>query len=469
MMIMKIKKSLALLGLTLLLIGGGYYILKPRVVLTTKDVVIEVGDSFKADAYIKDLKHTTKKNLIIDTSKLNQHQVGDYPIIYKVKGFKYKLTCHVKDTTAPSFETVQVTTDEGISVDAKAFVKNVKDASPYHVAFKEKIPFDKAGTYDVTILVKDDYQNEASKKTSLTILPKDTTPPIIEGVSEIRVVAGTSFQPLDFIHVHDNQDSNPQIEIVTNTVHMDQTGSYDITYLAKDRSGNQQTFQQKVDVIPATTIGNEHPSKDNIVYLTFDDGPSENTAAILDILKKYQVKATFFVTKAGETYPQLIQRAHQEGHTIGLHTYSHNYEEIYQNEAAYFADLFKVDQMVFDIIGVHSPYIRFPGGSSNTVSTQYNKGIMTRLAKQVITHGYQYYDWNVSSGDASGNNVATDTLIANSTQDTSGNLNLLFHDTSVKDTTVEALPRIIEHYQALGFRFEAIQNDSYTCHHGINN
>lgn len=125
--------------------------------------------------------------------------------------------------------------------------------------------------------------------------------------------------------------------------------------------------------------------------------------------------------------------------------------------------------MVNDLTGETTPYIRFPGGSSNTISAEYKEGIMTELSTQVIDRGYQYFDWNVSSEDASGNNVDVEKIIRSATADDSGNLVILFHDGRNKDTTVKALPKIIEHYQNLGFHFAAIDDDAYVSHHGINN
>ena len=129
----------------------------------------------------------------------------------------------------------------------------------------------------------------------------------------------------------------------------------------------------------------------------------------------------------------------------------------------------KVGQMVKKEIGFVPHYIRFPGGSSNTVSRRYCQGIMSTLTKEVVEKGYQYYDWNGDSTDASGNNVAVSKLIANATSSKANNMNILFHDTAAKSTTVQALPAIIENYKARGYRFEAITDSSFVAHQGNNN
>ena len=177
---------------------------------------------------------------------------------------------------------------------------------------------------------------------------------------------------------------------------------------------------------------------------------------IMDILAKYDAKATFFVTGRNQDYNYLIKDAYNAGHTIALHTYSHEYSTVYASVDAYFDDLNKVGQMVKKEIGFVPHYIRFPGGSSNTVSRRYCQGIMSTLTKEVVEKGYQYYDWNGDSTDASGNHVAVDKLIRNGTSCHDNNVMILCHDTQAKDTTVQALPAIIEHYKNLGYTFKEL-------------
>lgn len=175
------------------------------------------------------------------------------------------------------------------------------------------------------------------------------------------------------------------------------------------------------------------------------------------------------MTGNGQKYNYLIQEAHKRGNTIALHTYCHDYRTVYASTDAYFNDLNKVGNMVKGLIGFTPRYIRFPGGSSNTVSRHYSAGIMSRLTRMVQEKGYQYYDWNVSSGDASGNNVPTARLIANATASRNNQIMILFHDTAAKNTTVEALPKVIEHYQSLGYTFKGIDDTTFTPHQRVLN
>lgn len=220
-------------------------------------------------------------------------------------------------------------------------------------------------------------------------------------------------------------------------------------------------------ISPDKRAGVSEENQEKTVYLTFDDGPSENTQAVMDILDRYQAKATFFVTGAQPEYAHMIKKAYDKGHTIGLHTFSHDYASVYASTDAYFKDLDAIGQVVKEQIGYIPCFIRFPGGSSNSVSVNYTQGIMTILSQEVLQRGYQYYDWNGSSGDGS---VKTkEQLIAQGTSYTSPNIVFLSHDSQSKQTTVEALPAIIEHYQSQGYVFRALDRESYAPHHGISN
>lgn len=234
------------------------------------------------------------------------------------------------------------------------------------------------------------------------------------------------------------------------------------------KAEEEKKRQESFEVRPGTPIGTlDPPDDEKVVYLTFDDGPSENTQAILDILDQYGAKATFFITGSHEECRPLIKKAYEKGHTIGLHTYSHDYKQVYSSVDAYFEDLEKIGQVAEEEIGYVPCFIRFPGGASNTVSADYTPGIMTELTRLVQEKGYQYYDWNISSGD--GAVSSADEIVQNSTTEKYHHVMLLFHDAATKDTTVEALPRVIEYYKNLGYEFRAIDRESFVAHHKVNN
>ena len=200
------------------------------------------------------------------------------------------------------------------------------------------------------------------------------------------------------------------------------------------------------------------------VYLTFDDGPSENTNAILDILDDYGIKATFFVTgKEDEASKAAYQRIVAEGHTIAMHSYSHKYSEIYASKEAFQEDFERIQNLIYDTTGVECHYYRFPGGSSNKVSNTDMSEFISYLNEQGIT----YYDWNVSSGDATSRAFTADELVENVMSDVVKYKTsvVLLHDATVKTTTVQALPAMIEALQQAGAMILPIDEDTTVIQH----
>ena len=215
-----------------------------------------------------------------------------------------------------------------------------------------------------------------------------------------------------------------------------------------DIDGNVVDGSEAADIAEAAELENRHVldgSSNNAgirkVYLTFDDGPGPNTDKILDILEQYGVKATFFVV-GKEGYAEQYRRIVEEGHTLGMHSYSHKYSEIYASLEAYKNDLNKLHDFLYELTGEDCNIVRFPGGSSNTISNVDMRELISYLNEENIV----YYDWNVSSGDATGNYKNADRIAANVLEniDQYNNAIILFHDAAGKDSTVEALPIIIE-------------------------
>ncbi len=184
------------------------------------------------------------------------------------------------------------------------------------------------------------------------------------------------------------------------------------------------------------------------VYLTFDDGPSAYTDEILDILAEYGVKATFFVIgKEDEKSQEALKRIVEEGHTLGMHSYSHKYSEIYASKEAFAEDVSRLQEYLYEVTGAWSRIYRFPGGSSNTVS----KTDMHELIDYLNEQGIAYYDWNITSKDATKGQLSAKEIIANSTKDMNKHNNaiILMHDAADKSTTIEALPTILENILAM--------------------
>ena len=306
----------------------------------------------------------------------------------------------------------------------------------------------------------------------------DETPPEIKvpGDNPVSVYVNAEYKDAG-AEATDNYDENVMVETVitptgsdsdkVDTVDTSKTGEFTIT--ARDQAGNVATATRTVKVVekPAAPAVSHGGNASKIVYLTFDDGPSAYTSKLLDVLKKYGVKATFFVTCSGSD--EMIKREYNEGHTVALHTCSHNYAQIYASDAAFFADLERIQARVKNLTGYTATLTRFPGGSSNTVSAAYNRGIMSRLVKSVTTRGFTYFDWNVSSGDAGGA-ISSDAVYRNVVSGMGryeGGAVVLQHD--VKSFSVDAVEQIIQYGQAHGFEFRALTASSNTARHGVNN
>lgn len=184
------------------------------------------------------------------------------------------------------------------------------------------------------------------------------------------------------------------------------------------------------------------------VYLTFDDGPSVYTEEILDILDRYGVKATFFVVgKETDSDKEALQEIVARGHTLGMHSYTHKYAELYESVDAFAQDFMRIQDYLYETTGVKSTVYRFPGGSSNTVSDI----DMHEFADYLDVQGVRFFDWNISSGDGGRRLLTVETLVENSTADIEKfeTSVILMHDSAAKTTTVEALPIIIENILAL--------------------
>ncbi len=201
------------------------------------------------------------------------------------------------------------------------------------------------------------------------------------------------------------------------------------------------------------------------VYLTFDDGPSMYTEEILNILKENDVKATFFVIGKTDDYSkQMYNKIIEEGHTLAMHSYSHQYSSIYSSVKAFKEDLQEIEQLLTDVTGQKPLYYRFPGGSSNTVSKIDMKKFISCLNEEGIT----YFDWNVINGDAvSSKLVSKDELVDNvmtgiKDYDTSI---VLMHDAGTKETTVEALPEIIKNIKKQGMHMLPIDENTKVIQH----
>ena len=404
----------------------------------------------------KDISESIKIEGEVDT-----HKSGTYKLKYILKKFIYKKEVTrdviVKDIEEPKIELkgeleAHVCPNKTYEEEGYTAIDNVDGDITSNV--KSEIIDDK-----VTYEVKDKEGNVGTA--SRTLIFEDIEKPKIElsGSSNYTVYLNAKYTDPGY-KVTDNCDADLNSKVkVTNNVNMNKVGTYEVTYEVTDEAGNTSTIKRTVKVVARP--------KGGTIYLTFDDGPNEGTTnKILDILKEEGVQATFFVTSSGPDY--LIKREADEGHTVALHTSTHNYAKVYSSVTNYFNDLNVIHDRVSRITGIDSKIIRFPGGSSNTVSRNYSKGIMSTLTKEVINRGYHYFDWNVDSNDAGGANSSSAVYNNVIRGLSSSNLNVvLMHD--IKSQTRDALRDIIKYGKENGFTFSKITMDTPMVRHGVNN
>ena len=383
-------------------------------------------------------------------------KVGTYELTYFAKNEEVvnaiSATVTIKDTKAPVIELV---------------------SNPEHftspVAKYEEEGFTATDNYDgditanvvaeekdgkVIYRVSDSSGNETVVERE--IIYKDVIAPVLtlKGSQSVSLFVGGGYTEAGYSAADECDGDITGNVVVEGSVNTQLPGTYTVTYKVADSSGNVAEAKRTITVkqpIPATG--------DKVVYLTFDDGPSAYTQRLLDILDKYGVKATFFVTGANPSYYDMIGEAHRRGHTIAIHTYSHVYSDIYSSVDNYLADFNKIKDIVVAQTGEEPWLFRFPGGTSNTVSRKYCSGIMTTLAHEMLSRGFVYCDWNVSSGDASGS-PTEQSVINNVINGISGKTMSVVLQHDIKACSVDAVDDIIEWGINHGYTFKAMEKDT---------
>ncbi len=414
----------------------------------------------------KDISADISVNGSVDTSKLGEYVI-EYSVTSGKRQAKIKRTVKVVDTTAPN---ITLNGEAGITVSS---INSFNDAGAtatdnYDGDLTAQITVVSAKRseelYEYIYSVTDSSGNKAEIIRTVNI--KDIVAPIItvNGRTGDTIPMGSAYSDLGATAT-DDTDGALAVS-VSGSVNTAAVGKYVLTYSATDKAGNTGTATRTVWVYSP-----DDPSVAKIC-LTFDDGPSSNvTPRILDILKANDVKATFFIIDYSADKLPILRRMIDEGHTIGIHGYSHEYSKIYASDEAFIQNIKILRDKLYNDTGYDAKFIRFPGGSSNTKSASYNKGIMTRLSTTMLNLGYQYFDWNVGSSDASGNKMPVSTIYNSVISGLrKGRTNVvLMHDTNAKTTTADALQSIINYGKSNGYVFAAIDDTTPVVHHGINN
>lgn len=434
------------------------------------DVVLEWGQTYDdagATAALY-LPNGQSHSLEVTTrSNLDAQKVGTYWICYETRYDRYMGTAYrrvrVVDTQPPEItfaaESEQPTTSDDSYQETFTAIDNydgdLTDCVNWEVNNRE-----------VTYTVADSSGNITS--VTRPIRRDDTVPPELTLLGNTNMIlnVGSTYRESGYTATDDCDGDISSRVTITGKVDTFCPGRYKLTYTVQDSFSNTTTATRSVFVKSPEVKRVNDPSKtDKVVYLTFDDGPGPDTDRLLDILEKYNVQATFFVvnTKMIDT----VERIAEEGHTVGIHTATHRFHDIYASEEAYFADLYEMQQIIESYTGQTPMLMRFPGGSSNTIS-RFNRGIMTRLTAQVEELGFTYFDWNVDSNDSGGSKTSSEVYdnVINGISRKEAPV-VLMHD--IKSYTVDAVEAIIIWGIDNGYTFLPLDENSPTCHHDVNN
>ena len=461
---MKNKRRIIIILIILLLTTLLFIIFKNPIKLNKGTTILNYKEEYKEPGFIAQKLGKNLKDKVKTTNNINNKKLGTYKVTYKLKynniNYKKERKVIVKDTKKPTI-TLTGKKQTDVCPETKYKEEGYKAYDNYDKDITKKVKT-KIEKDKITYKVKDSSKNEKIIIRKLIYQDK-TNPEINLDKEKVNIIEGNKYE--EKVTANDNCDGDISKNIkIEGTVDTNKVGTYKLIYKIKDKAGNEASKEKEINVIKKPALNTGIPGT---IYLTFDDGPNEGTTnVILDILKEEGVKATFFVTNKGPD--NLIKREYDEGHTVALHTATHNYAIVYASDESYYQDLTNVQNRVKRITGDTSMIIRFPGGSSNTVSRKYSPGIMSRLTKSTLEKGFKYYDWNISSGDAGGTTEASGVYnnVINSLRKDRANM-ILMHD--IKTYTRDALRQIIKFGKENGYTFEKITMDTPMITQNVNN
>ena len=462
------KSSMKLFVVVLCMIGVivfTFLLTAPKIRLNDGDIVIKLDEEFiepgyKATILWFDITSDVSKIGEVDTSK-----VGNYKIIYKFKSVEKVRNIQVIETVPPVI-TLEGEINSYVCPNTNYEEEGYKAIDNYDGDITDKVTIDVQEDkilYSVT-----DSSNNIGTATRNIIYEDNKAPELkLNGNSTITLKIGETFKEPGYEAMDNCLGDIKDRVSVSGNVDTNTPGNYKITYKVSD--GVKETVAERnIYVIKGTaTLGTENAG--GVIYLTFDDGPSSKyTRIILDTLKKYGVKATFFVVPKDSSLYYLIKEEYNMGHSIGIHSLSHTYSMVYASDTNFKNDVLKTNDIIKNLTGSYTHLYRFPGGSSNTVSRNYSKGIVSRMASWLHDNGYHYFDWNISSGDAGGT-TTIDGVVNNVIRGLSKNRYnvVLMHDTH--DYTAYALERIILYGIENGYTFAPITMNTKENHHSIAN
>lgn len=437
-------------------------------------VVIEYGGEYTdpgAEAYFCGTLFFKKgRPLEVETeSNVDPEKTGEYTVTYHAEFGNYSAekvrTVIIQDTQPPVLELNKI--DGYYTLPGRTYEEEGYTATDnYDGDITDRVDsIEKDGS--VYYVVRDSSGNKTEAVRA--IYYDDPVPPEItlQGEKNISIKAGSDYGEPGFT-ASDNCDGDLTDQVAVNgKVDVYKAGTYEITYTVKDNYENETTVTRTVVVEPVRQPDNVKPDG-KIIYLTFDDGPGKYTQQLLDILEEYNVKATFFVVNTGYKETELLKKEAQAGHSIGVHSATHDYSQIYASEEAFFDDFEKMQNIIKEATGKETKLLRFPGGSSNTISKKYCEGIMTTLTETVTDMGYHYFDWNVLSGDA-GDTKDTEQIFKNVTEGVQKHDVSIVLQHDIHGYSVDAVEKIIIWGLGHGYTFLPLDESSPTAHQGVNN
>ena len=471
---MKNKGLYIILILSILLLGSliyiNYFTSEMHFTGAEEEETIEVLSKYKGDnlSVCYGNKIRCVKTEYKTIGSVDPNKVGTYNIVYeakhKNKKYTFKKTVKVVDTVNPEL-TVEGNFDH---VCPNGTVSNVKLSATdnYDGDISSKIEYVLKGG-KMTYIVSDSSGNKAIKEFDATINDNEMPSIILKGSSTMYLMVGTKYTEPGYTAIDVCDGDLTKDVVVSGGVDTSKAGSNELSYVVKDSSGNTQIAKRKI-VVYNRNNAQVGSVTGKIIYLTFDDGPCAYTPRLLDILAKYNAKVTFFVSAQYPSYLYVLEREHNEGHTVALHSYTHKYDQIYASVDAFMNDFNRMQAVIKQYTGSEAKLFRFPGGSSNTVSRKYSPGIMSVLTTKLESEGYRYFDWTISSGDAGGT-TSSDKIVQtviNAVGENKANV-ILMHD--IKSYTVDSIERIVQWGLANGYTFLPLTENSPVVHQKVNN
>lgn len=466
------KKTLfIIIPIILLLILTIIFFLLPKIEIQLNGdnkMTINIGEKYEEPGAKSFLKLITNiKELPVEISgDVDTNEIGTYEITYK-SSYMNKVKTKKRIVNVSDLEKPVLTLEKDPKIcknnDLVQIYAKAIDNVDGDVSDNIKYRIDNNNIY---ITVEDNSKNLLENVYEIKYADEELPEIELNGKKSINVTLGSKYVE-EGAKASDSCDGDISNNItIENNVDTSKLGNYKVIYKVSDSFGNTVSTERQVNVVKKTE---ETKVKNGAnVYLTFDDGPGIYTDEILSILKENDVKATFFVTSQFPKYQYLIKKEYEDGHTVGLHTYSHKWS-IYDSVDAYLDDFNKILEVVKKETGTEPKYFRFPGGSSNTVSISHHKGIMTELAALLESKGYVYFDWTFDSGDTNKKNNSKEAILNNvkAYLKGDGDYIILMHD--IKKNTLLALPEIIKYCKQNGYTFKRIDENTPVKHFQIAN